>query len=160
MQVHFVERTAGRFRQHGDGGERFTLYTNIFRAVEYGDEVRHRGLIEQNAGRLNRGDLYLEVEIAQAKAEIGAEGIGCEPASAVTLAGLKKLVKQGFVKPDDSIVLVLTGHSLKDPDFTIEFHRGELFENEKILRTLRHPPVVLDAKLDAVIKTLEQAEKS
>ncbi len=43
-----------------------------------------------------------EVEIAQAKAEIGAEGIGCEPASAVTLAGLKKLVKQGFVKPEET----------------------------------------------------------
>src|SRR5215813_3356594 len=40
-----------------------------------------------------------EVEIACAKAEIGAEGVGCEPASAVTLAGLKKLVKQGFVGP-------------------------------------------------------------
>src|SRR6202790_2146506 len=38
-----------------------------------------------------------EVEIALAKAEIGADGVGCEPASAVTLAGLKKLVKQGFV---------------------------------------------------------------
>ena len=101
-----------------------------------------------------------EVEIAQAKAEIGAEGIGCEPASAVTLAGLKKLVKQGFVKPDDSVVLVLTGHSLKDPDFTIDFHRGELFENEEALKALRHPPVVLDANLNAVIKTLEQAEKS
>ena len=37
-----------------------------------------------------------EVEIALAKAEIGAEGIGCEPASAVTLAGLKKLLQQGF----------------------------------------------------------------
>src|ERR1700733_1476532 len=43
-----------------------------------------------------------EVEIAQAKAEIGAEGIGCEPASAVTLAGLKKLLKQGFVKPNET----------------------------------------------------------
>ncbi len=51
-----------------------------------------------------------EVEIAQAKAEIGAEGIGCEPASAVTLAGLKKLVKRGFVKPEESVVLVLTGN--------------------------------------------------
>ncbi|HTX79303.1 MAG TPA: threonine synthase, partial [Longilinea sp.] len=40
-----------------------------------------------------------EIEIAQSKAEIGADGIGCEPASAVTLAGLKKLVRQGFVKP-------------------------------------------------------------
>src|SRR6266702_7070887 len=70
-----------------------------------------------------------EVEIAQAKAEIGAEGIGCEPASAVTLAGLKKLVMQGFVKPEESVVLVLTGSLLKDPDFTMEFHRGDLFKD-------------------------------
>ena len=68
-----------------------------------------------------------ELEIAQAKAEIGAEGIGCEPASAVTLAGLKKLLRQGFVKPEETVVLVLTGSLLKDPDFTMEFHRGESF---------------------------------
>src|SRR5579871_2896802 len=92
-----------------------------------------------------------EMEIAQAKAEIGAEGIGCEPASAVTLAGLKKLVKQGFVKREESVVLVLTGNLLKDPDFTIEFHRGELFKETRDaaansgLAGLRHPPIVLDA---------------
>lgn len=107
-----------------------------------------------------------EMEIAQAKAEIGAEGIGCEPASAVTLAGLKKLVKQGFVKPSESVVLVLTGNLLKDPEFTIEFHRGELFKGTKLegaggeLNALRRPPIVLDATLDAVLQTLEQAEKS
>ena len=106
-----------------------------------------------------------EVEIAQAKAEIGAEGIGCEPASAVTLAGLKKLVKQGFVKPAESVVLVLTGNLLKDPDFTIQFHRGELFkgapdeEASGALKPLRRPPIVLDATLDAVMRTLEQAEE-
>ena len=106
-----------------------------------------------------------EIEIAQAKAEIGAEGIGCEPASAVTLAGLKKLVQQGFVKRQESVVLVLTGNVLKDPDFTIDFHRGELFgdgQRREVsgLDALRHPPIVLDATLDAVIRTLEQAEKS
>jgi threonine synthase len=107
-----------------------------------------------------------ELEIAQAKAEIGAEGIGCEPASAVTLAGLKKLLQQGFVKPEETVILVLTGNLLKDPDFTMEFHRGELFrgtadERESAkLDQFRHPPVVIDATLDAVIKTLEQAEKS
>jgi threonine synthase len=107
-----------------------------------------------------------EIEIAQAKAEIGAEGIGCEPASAVTLAGLKKLVQQGFVKPQESVVLVLTGNLLKDPDFTMEFHRGDLFKataDEKasaVLNPLRRPPIVLDATLDAVIRTLEQAEKA
>jgi threonine synthase len=107
-----------------------------------------------------------EVEIAQAKAEIGAEGIGCEPASAVTLAGLKKLLRQRFVKPEETVVLILTGNLLKDPDFTMEFHRGELFQGtaqeqeSRKLNLFRHPPVVLDATLDAVIKTLEQAEKS
>jgi threonine synthase len=106
-----------------------------------------------------------ELEIAQAKAEIGAEGIGCEPASAVTLAGLKKLLRQGFVKPEETVVLVLTGNLLKDPDYTMEFHRGDLFkdtpyEQSAKLDRFRHPPVVLDATLDAVIKTLEQAEKS
>ncbi|MGA9075280.1 MAG: threonine synthase [Candidatus Sulfotelmatobacter sp.] len=112
-----------------------------------------------------------EVEIAQAKAEIGAEGIGCEPASAVTLAGLKKLVRQGFVKPDETVVLVLTGNLLKDPDFTMEFHRGDLFQDtpvhgtprereDNLLNPLRHPPIVLDATLNAVIQTLERAEKS
>ncbi len=105
-----------------------------------------------------------EIEIALAKAEIGAEGIGCEPASAVTLAGLKKLLQQGFVKKDESVVLVLTGHSLKDPDFTIDFHRGEMFRDKaevsSTLDKLRRPPVVLDATLDAVMRTLEQAEKN
>jgi len=107
-----------------------------------------------------------EVEIAQAKAEIGAEGIGCEPASAVTLAGLKKLVKQNFVKPDESVVLVLTGNLLKDPDFTIEFHRGELFKGSADesasarLDPLRRAPIVMDAALDAVMRVLEEAEKS
>jgi threonine synthase len=107
-----------------------------------------------------------EIEIAQAKAEIGAEGIGCEPASAVTLAGLKKLLKQGFVKPEESVILVLTGNLLKDPDFTLGFHRGDLFRGtpdesaSARLDPWRRPPIVLDATLDAVIRTLEQAEKS
>jgi len=106
-----------------------------------------------------------EVEIAEAKAEIGADGIGCEPASAVTLAGLKKLTKRGFVKPDETVVLILTGHLLKDPDFTIKFHRGDLFEGTRDeasaerLKPLQRAPVVLDADLGAVIGALETAEK-
>jgi len=107
-----------------------------------------------------------EIEIAQAKAEIGAEGIGCEPASAVTLAGLKKLVQRGFVKPSETVVLLLTGHVLKDPDFTVKFHRGDLFAGTKeekeaaVLAPQQRAPIVLDATAEAVIKTLEQAEKS
>ena len=54
-----------------------------------------------------------EAEIAIAKAEIGAEGLGCEPASAVTLAGLKKLLFDGFLGGHGSIVLFLTATGYK-----------------------------------------------
>jgi threonine synthase len=106
-----------------------------------------------------------EVEIAIAKAEIGADGIGCEPASAVTLAGLKKLRRSGFVKAGDSVVLILTGHLLKDPDFTIQFHRGDLFAGNPDgaeaarAKCLQRRPVVLDADLGAVIAALDAAER-
>jgi threonine synthase len=105
-----------------------------------------------------------EVEIALAKAEIGADGIGCEPASAVTLAGLKKLVKQGFVRSGESVVLILTGHLLKDPEFTLKFHRGDLFAGTEseieadILRPQQRAPIVLDATIDAVIQILKDAD--
>jgi threonine synthase len=83
----------------------------------------------------------------------------------VTLAGLKKLLNQGFVKPEESVVLVLTGNLLKDPDFTMDFHRGDLFKGAPdqaaaaALDPLRRPPIVLDATLDAVMRVLENAEK-
>jgi threonine synthase len=105
-----------------------------------------------------------EIEIAVAKAEIGAEGVGCEPASAVTLAGLKKLVKQGFVQPNETVVLVLTGHTLKDADFTLKFHRGDLFEGtpqeaeSRGLKPLQRSPLVLEPSVDAVIGLLQSAE--
>ena len=105
-----------------------------------------------------------EVEIALAKAEIGAEGIGCEPASAVTLAGLKKLVIQGFVKPNETVVLVLTGHTLKDADFTLKFHRGDLFEGtphqpeSRRLKPFERSPLVLEPSVDAVIRLLKSAK--
>ena len=106
-----------------------------------------------------------EQEIALAKAEIGAEGIGCEPASAVTLAGLKKLVALGKITPEERVVLILTGHTLKDSQFTIDYHRDELFTAAERAQltpadqaqhaALRKPPIVLDANPDVVLRTLE-----
>ena len=106
-----------------------------------------------------------EVEIAEAKAQIGADGIGCEPASAVTLVGARKLVRQGFIKRGEHVVLILTGHLLKDPEFTLKFHRGELFSGSPhelpagSLAAQQRAPVVLEANADAVIKILEAAER-
>jgi threonine synthase len=108
-------------------------------------------------------DQVSEAEIAVAKAEIGAEGIGCEPASAVTLAGLKKLRKQGKVSAEESVVLLLTGHTLKDSDYTIQFHRGDLLTEPESapvaaqLRTLRRNTVEMEARVDDVLRELERA---
>jgi len=102
-----------------------------------------------------------EAEIAVAKAEIGAEGLGCEPASAVTLAGLKKLRAQGAVSPGETVVLLLTGHTLKDADYTIDFHRGTLLrDEEKVglegrIESLRRNAQVVDATAEAVLAAVK-----
>ena len=102
-----------------------------------------------------------EAEIAIAKAELGAEGLGCEPASAVTLAGLKKLRKQGKIAATDSVVLVLTGHTLKDADYTINFHRGTLLDEaesagcEKEIASLQRNAVLVDATPSAVLAAMK-----
>jgi threonine synthase len=61
-------------------------------------------------------------EIGEAKDLIGRDGIGCEPASATTLAGLRKLSQQGRLDKDATVVAVLTGHVLKDTDYIIKMH--------------------------------------
>jgi threonine synthase len=99
-----------------------------------------------------------EQEIAIAKAQIGAEGIGCEPASAVTLAGLRKLRADRRVQHDDNVVLLLTGHTLKDSDFTIDFHQQQ--NDDVSARHLRRPPRTLDASADAVLRVLEMEHRS
>ncbi len=102
-----------------------------------------------------------EAEIAIAKAEIGAEGLGCEPASAVTLAGLKKLRAQGAIRSADTVVLVLTGHTLKDADYTIDFHRGTLLTDEekqgtgKQIEALRRNAINVEATPEAVLAALK-----
>ncbi len=67
-----------------------------------------------------------EQEIADAKAQIGAAGIGCEPASAATLAGIRKLRAAGVIAADADVVAVLTGNVLKDPDYIFKYHTSAL----------------------------------
>ncbi len=67
-----------------------------------------------------------EQEIADAKAAIGRDGIGCEPASATTVAGIRKLVVAGEIQRGERVIAVLTGHLLKDPDYVSNYHRGTL----------------------------------
>jgi len=72
-------------------------------------------------------------EILDAKAQIGAGGLGCEPASAASLAGLKKLRAEGVIAPSDRVVCILTGHQLKDPTATVAYHGSDSKQFAEVL---------------------------
>jgi len=58
-----------------------------------------------------------DAAILDAKAVVDASGVGCEPASAASVAGVRDLVSRGVIRRGDVVVTVLTGHILKDPGF-------------------------------------------
>jgi threonine synthase len=97
-----------------------------------------------------------EQEIADAKAVIGRCGIGCEPASAATLAGIRKLTAAGTMAGSADVVAVLTGNLLKDPDYIHRYHTGTLAAPDgKPLRcTYANPPVVVPAEADQIAALL------
>jgi len=86
-----------------------------------------------------------EQEIADAKAIIGRCGIGCEPASAATLAGIKKLTAAGAIRHDENVVAVLTGHLLKDPDYIYRYHTRQLDDphGRRLTPTFGNQPIVV-----------------
>jgi threonine synthase len=85
-----------------------------------------------------------EQEIADAKAVIGSDGIGCEPASATTVAGIRKLRADEVIKEDETVVAVLTGHVLKDTDYVINYHNNSLRSDEGLINGhFRNSPVHL-----------------
>jgi threonine synthase len=95
-------------------------------AIKIGDPVSWpKALYEvsQSGGVVEK---VTEQEIADAKAVIGKCGIGCEPASAATLAGIRKLTAGGVMAREADVVAVLTGNVLKDPDYVYRYHTGQL----------------------------------
>jgi threonine synthase len=72
-------------------------------------------------------------EILDAKAQVGAGGIGCEPASAASVAGARLLRGEGIIGPGERVVCVLTGHQLKDPDATVAYHTTDQEQFNRVL---------------------------
>jgi len=62
--------------------------------------------------------------IVEHKALVGRHGFGCEPASGASVAGARRLIEEGVITPSDTVVCILTGHALKDPDVTVGYHTG------------------------------------
>jgi threonine synthase len=114
-------------------------------AIKIGDPVswpKAQFEIESSKGTVER---VTEQEIADAKAIIGQCGIGCEPASAATLAGIRKLTASGIIDRDADVVAVLTGNVLKDPDYIYRYHTGELTapNGTPITSTFGNRPIVV-----------------
>jgi threonine synthase len=104
-----------------------------------------------------------EQEMADAKAIIGREGVGCEPASASTVAGIRRLVADGVIDPGQDVVAVLTGHVLKDTDYAIKYHEENLFsvgdattERDRLVGTYRNPPTLVEATKAAILEGLRR----
>ncbi len=97
-----------------------------------------------------------EQEIADAKAIIGRCGIGCEPASAATLAGIRKLVAGGTIRADEDVIAVLTGNVLKDPDYIYRYHTGVLRDGpgNLIHSTYGNNPTVVPNNMAQIIDLL------
>ena len=88
-------------------------------------------------------------EILEAKAVVDASGIGCEPASAASVAGVRKLAAQGVIRRGERVVAVLTGHILKDPGLLLRYHQEIEPAPPRANR-----PVEIDAELSAVERVL------
>jgi threonine synthase len=95
-------------------------------AIKIGKPVSWKKAVRALAWTQGTVERVSEPEIADAKAMIGYDGIGCEPASATTLAGIKKLVAAGVMKPSDEVVAVLTGNVMKDATYSINYHTDNL----------------------------------
>jgi threonine synthase len=106
------------FRSYGDSfvtRHRISAET-IASAIRIGDPVSHDKAVMAIRETQGVVEEVTDDEIMAAKREIDGMGIGCEPASAATLAGVKKLRAAGVMKEGEQIVCVLTGHILKDPE--------------------------------------------
>ena len=99
-----------------------------------------------------------EQEIADAKAIIGRDGVGCEPASATTVAGIKRMVDAGVMGVDEDVVAVLTGHILKDSDYAIDYHLNQLHtkDERRLAGTYSNPPARVKATKDAILEGLRR----
>jgi len=90
-----------------------------------------------------------DAEILEAKAVIDASGVGCEPASAASVAGVAQLRRDGVIRATDRVVAILTGHLLKDPGALVKYHQ----ETEPPPKRANRP-VEIDARVDEVRKVL------
>jgi threonine synthase len=100
-------------------------------------------------------------QILDAKAQVGAGGLGCEPASAASVAGAKMLIEEGIIGPEERVVCILTGHQLKDPTATVAYHTTDQEQFNKVLgsrgvrrASFANRAVAVPNNLDEIVKAI------
>jgi threonine synthase len=142
------------------GAREFHPVTNpetLATAIRIGDPVSWPKALHEVRTSKGVVEKVSEQEIADAKAIIGRCGIGCEPASAATLAGIRKLVAQGVIDKGADVIAVLTGNVLKDPDYIYKYHTDQLKtpSGAKLQSTYANQSVVVPndaAKIEALLR--------
>ena len=126
-------------------------------AIKIGDPVSWPKALNEVTTTGGVVERVTEQEIADAKAVIGLTGIGCEPASAATLAGIRKLTSAGVIAKDADVVAILTGNVLKDPDFIHRYHTGVLQapDGTQLKSTFGNSPVVVPNDESVIAHLLE-----
>ena len=101
-------------------------------------------------------------QMLDAKAQVGANGFGCEPASAASVAGAKLLREEGIIAPSDRVVCILTGHQLKDPTATVAYHTTDQEEFNRVLgkrgvsrAAFANRAVRVDNDLDEIVRAIQ-----
>ncbi|MEO8285536.1 MAG: threonine synthase [Chloroflexota bacterium] len=132
--------------------ERFTVEAHtVASAIKIGAPVsyaRARRMIKETNGTVIQVE---DAYILEAKAVIDRAGIGCEPASAASLAGARQLAELSVIDKDQRVVCILTGNILKDPDTTISYHMDDTGDAKRYV----NQPVVVGSDIDDVRRTIE-----
>ncbi len=91
-------------------------------------------------------------DILDGKALVGRYGFGCEPASGASVAGLRLLIQEKIISPDERVVCILTGHGLKDSGTTVNYHSSSCATNHA--GSYANPPIKTKADLASLKKAL------
>lgn len=123
--------------------ERVSAHT-LATAIKIGDPVNYDKAVRALHWTDGVVEEVSDQEILDAKAQIDAAGIGCEPASACSLAGARKLAAAGIIRPGEKVIGILTGHILKDPSLIVDYHAGQLegIDSRYANRLLRAEPTL------------------
>lgn len=122
-------------------------------AIKIGNPVNYKKAVRSILWTNGWVESVSDQEILDAKALVDRSGIGCEPASGASLAGIRKLVEKGVIQPHETVVGILSGHVLKDPDTTIGYLNNNL---EGIQAQYPNQVLSADNDIEAIVAILSR----